>query len=154
MGELSSAFDGGNDFDASSGNDDIGEISNNEIPESIEFFEDDTIDLNDVDEVEPVLDGFEQKIEALSLDELNIEREKLVEMGALDGEELARQYDELIAEQAEQERFEGVTDGLSKEQIEEMKSKLLVGNEEMLDVWGLNNDSAEDTGDAKVLKRQ
>ena len=131
MDKFNSGFDGG-------------DISDVEIDISAD---------SEIAEAEPALDEFEQKIEALSLDELNIEREKLVEMGALDGEELARQYDELIAEQAEQEQFERMTEGLSKAQLEEMKEQLLSENQEMLDIWGMNNDSAEDAGETKVLKR-
>jgi len=167
MDDFDGGFDGGG-FDVSDVGSDAVDIADVEVDisddimtdtevvetlDDIEPLDDSEIDINISDEIEPATDDFEQRIDEMSLDELNVERERLVELGALDAEQLAQQYDDFMAEQAVQEQFDGLTDGLSAEQLEEMKTQLLSGNQEMLDTWGLNNDTSEDSGDAKVLRR-
>ena len=46
-----------------------------------------------------VEENFAKRIESISLDELKAERERLIELGALDGDEIARRYAEFMEEQ-------------------------------------------------------
>lgn len=156
MEDFDSGFDSGESFDVSDASTDISGVEidmTNDITVDAQPHESLELDLGLADATEAPLDDFEQRIEELSLDELSTEREWLVELGALDGEQLAQQYDDFMAEQATQEQFDGLTEGLSAEQLEQMKSQLISGDQDMQDIWGLGKDLSEDEGDAKVLKR-
>jgi len=111
----------------------------------------DVLDPTDVEET--FEDNFAKKIENLSLEELNAEREKLVEMGALDGEAIAKRYDAFLDEQRKHEEFSSLIEDLSKEQLQQLKGNLLNGDEETLKILGINHiDDDSSAEGAKTLR--
>jgi len=139
MDDFNIGFDDSGGYDVSDVDNEITDISDIDSFDDIKPLDD--IEIADItNEPEPFINDFEQQIEELSLDDLNAERERLIELGALDGEELAQRYDDFIAEQTKQEQFDDITNGLSTEQLEEMKERLQAGDAEMLDIWKVGGD--------------
>ena len=110
--------------------------------------------FGDLLEEESFESSFADKIDNLSLDELKTEREKLIEMGALNGEEIARQYDTFMEAQRKSEDFNYLIDDLSLEQLQQLKGNLIEGNEETFKLLGLNDVEEDDSSDnnAKTLR--
>lgn len=110
-------------------------------------------DFDDIEADESFEDNFAQKIDNLSLDELNAEREKLAEMGALDGEEIARGYDAFLEEQRKQEDFNSLIDGMDAEQLHILRDKISSGDETITDILGIHdeNDGTDDSANTPKL---
>lgn len=100
----------------------------------------------------PFEKAFADMIDAMSLDEMKMERDKLIALGALDGESISRQYEVFNAEQNEQQHFDAVTDGLNADQLRRMKDKLQAGDQELLDLLR-PEDTSEGDGAQKVKRR-
>lgn len=98
---------------------------------------------------------FEQQIENMSLDDLRVERENLAKMAELDDadiEQISGQIDSINQGKEQQDVFDAVTGDLSKEQLQELKEKVISKDKDVLDTLGYNNDT-EDGGFQKVLRR-
>lgn len=97
---------------------------------------------------------FEQQIDNMSLDELRAERENLTKMAELDDysiEQMSEQNDFTNTEKEQQEIFDNITDDLSKEQLEELREKVIDKDKDVLNAFGYND--TEDGGTQKVLRR-
>jgi|GEM_PF-4474534 len=120
---------------------------------------DEGININDQDDInidesydivttdESLEESFANRVENLSLDDLKIERDKLIEMGALDGEEISLRYEAFLDEQRKNDEFSSLIGDLSKEQLEHLKGNILEGDEKTIELLGLadTNDGEEST---------
>ncbi len=107
---------------------------------------------NDMNTEAPFEKAFADMIDAMSLDEMKMERDKLIALGALDGEGIAGQYEAFKVEQKEQQHFDAMTDGLNADQLKGIKEKLQAGDQQMLDLLG-SDDTSEGEGAQKVKRR-
>lgn len=130
----------------------------------INYMENDAFDIEknleedttlEIEETEPVdmatedinktnANEFAQKVEELSLDELMTERERLIDIGAI--EETNNKDDAM-----------SIIEGLSADQLRQIREKIVSGDQEVLNILGLseNTDDTDDTPHnlKKVLKK-
>lgn len=107
----------------------------------------------DLEETEEDFENsFAEKINKLSLNELKAERENLIKIGALDGNEIAELYDSLKAEKDLKKQLDDITEGFNSDQLESVKEKLINCDKEIEDLFGLN-DISEEGGAQKIKTR-
>lgn len=119
------------------------------MPESF-----DDIDMLQDTEEEQFEQSFAQRINSMSLEDLNAERERLIELGALDGNEIAERYDAFMADQSKKDEIDKLTNGFDKAELIKMKERVLIGDEELIKELGDNNDDSDDEGFQKVAKHR
>lgn len=78
----------------------------------------------------------------------------MIELGALDGNEIAERYDAFMADQSKKDEIDKLTNGFDKAELIKMKERVLIGDEELIKELGDNNDDSDDEGFQKVAKHR
>lgn len=114
---------------------------------------DDDLTFENFTEFEEVLEenAFQEEIEEMSLEDLNTERELLEQLENLDIEKLTMQFDEFQAEQEQEKIVDDLVEGLSVEQLEDVKLLLQNGDSEIQELFK-GADSPDEGGPQKVLR--
>ena len=103
-------------------------------------------DLNLTDE-----EKFAATIESMSLDDLQIERDRLEELSKMSDMDIFAEYDEQ-GEESNPGGFEDLVDGLSKEELTDLRDKLESKDPETLELMGIDGDT--DDNPKLVLKKK
>jgi len=95
-------------------------------------------DITDTDE--SFEESFAKRIDSLSLDDLKVERERLIELGALDGDAIAQRYSDFMDDQADPEvsdetMFESDTPDLNDDQDAMEPDDMKVPKRDSSDLW-------------------
>jgi hypothetical protein len=86
---------------------------------------------------------FEDRINSMSLADLKEERERLLEMGAMSGDEIAEQYESACEGQEEQDATDRLLSNFDKDELIQMRDVL----SDLNDGSGENTEVADDTDD-------
>jgi len=93
---------------------------------------------------ETIEDQFAADVEAMSFDDLGKEQARLDELSQMDDMDIFAEYDERNASEYNQQLFDELTSGLSKEQLEYLKDGLSNGDKAVFEYFGLNSDDEND----------
>lgn len=137
-------------------------LSEDEIARINELNENKVIDVepyhaipNDLDIIsEADADRFAAEIEALTLDELEVEQERLDKLHNDAEMDIFGEYDASVKGSLSEEQYHDLVDGLPKETLEHLRSGLENRDKDVLDYFGLGSaDEDSDNPEELTLKR-
>lgn len=109
---------------------------------------------NDLDTISDAdADRFAAEIEALSLDELEAEQERLDKLHNDTDMDIFGEYDAGIKGSLTEEQYHDLVDGLPKETLEHLRSGLENRDKDVLDYFGLGSTDDTDNPEELTLKR-
>lgn len=98
-------------------------------------------------------DRFAAEIEALSLDELEVEQNRLDKLHNDAEMDIFGEYDADVKGSLTEEQYHDLVDGLPKETLEHLRSGLENRDKDVLDYFGLGSDEGSDNTEDLTLKR-
>lgn len=91
---------------------------------------------------------FAAEVDALSLDDLSAERERLAKLSEMDDLDIFAEFDKSQRNKYDPDLFNTLTDGLPRGALEQLKNGLATGDPNVYDYFGLNGEKdVESTGE-------
>jgi len=124
--------------------------------------------LDSIDDVSTTVDGesvfdigslsleeqFAAEVDAMSLDDLSKEHERLASLSEMDDLDIFAEFDNTQKGKYDPELFAALTDGLPRESLEQLRNGLSTGNPDTYEYFGLNGDGGDESNDSPTLSRK
>lgn len=109
-------------------------------------------DLEQSQTIESFEEQFAAEIDAMSLDDLVLERERLERLGGMSDLDFFAEYDKGQSTEYDPELFDTLTKNLSSEQLSQLRDGLASRDPVVLDYFGINGE--DDSDEELVLKKK
>lgn len=124
--------------------------------------------LDPIDDVSTAVDGdsafdfgsqsleeqFAAEVDAMSLDDLSKEHERLASLSEMDDLDIFAEFDNTQKEKYDPELFAALTDGLPRESLEQLRNGLATGDSDTYEYFGLNGNNEDGGEDVPILSRK